>query len=150
MATVALPGPGPRPPRSHRAKEIRRHALVYLGLLPFLLIAVFPIFWMAVTAIKQEPDLYRMDVVPFWFHLPPTWKNFDLLFHRTSFGDWMVNTMATAFWVSTITLVTATLADALFARRSLRSKPGGFHQAAAAAAAGRFRAIRARAPSHGC
>src|SRR5205814_6205914 len=55
-------------PRSHRQKEIRRHALIYLGLLPFLVLAVFPIFWMAVTALKQEPDLYRMDVVPFWFH----------------------------------------------------------------------------------
>jgi multiple sugar transport system permease protein len=119
MATVALPAPRSRAPRSQRAKEIRRHALVYLGLLPFLVIAVFPIFWMAVTAIKQEPDLYRMDVVPFWFHLPPTWKNFDLLFHRTSYGDWIVNTMATAFWVSTITLLTAVPAGYALARLRL-------------------------------
>ena len=58
-------------PRSHRAKEIRRHALIYLGLTPFLVIAIFPLFWMLITALKQDPDLYRMDAVPFWFHLPP-------------------------------------------------------------------------------
>jgi multiple sugar transport system permease protein len=107
-------------PRSHRAKEIRRHGLIYLGLTPFLVLAVFPIFWMAVTALKQEPDLYRMDVVPFWFHLPPTLKNFTFLFHRTSYGDWIVNTMAISFWVSAITLVTAVPAGYALARLRLR------------------------------
>jgi multiple sugar transport system permease protein len=106
-------------PRTHRAKELRRHLLIYLGLVPFLIIAVFPIFWMAVTALKQEPDLYRMDVVPFWFHLPPTWKNFDFLFQRTFYWDWIVNTMAISFWVSAITLVTAVPAGYALARLRL-------------------------------
>jgi len=48
-------------PRTHREKEIRRHLLLYAGVTPFLLIAVFPIFWMAVTAFKQEADLYRIE-----------------------------------------------------------------------------------------
>ena len=106
-------------PRSLRSKAIRRHTLIYLGLIPFLIIAVFPIFWMAVTAIKQEPDLYRMDVIPFWFHLPPTWKNFDFLFHRTSYNDWIINTMAISFWVSVITLLTAVPAGYALARLRL-------------------------------
>ena len=61
MATVVVA------PRSHRSKEIRRHTLIYLGLTPFLVLAVFPIFWMAITAIKQDSDLYLVDAVPFWF-----------------------------------------------------------------------------------
>jgi multiple sugar transport system permease protein len=115
-----MAGPGARPPRSHRAKEIRRHLLIYLGLVPFLAIAVFPIFWMAVTAVKQESDLYRMDVVPFWFHQAPTWKNFDILFNRTFYRDWIVNTMAVSFWVSVITLATAVPAGYALARLRLR------------------------------
>jgi multiple sugar transport system permease protein len=106
-------------PRSHLSKEVRRHTLIYLGLTPFLILAVFPIFWMAVTALKQEPDLYRMDVVPFWFHLPPTLKNFTFLFGRTSYGDWIVNTMSISFWVSAITLVTAVPAGYALARLRL-------------------------------
>ena len=106
-------------PRTHRSKEIQRHTLIYLGLIPFLILAVFPIFWMAITAIKQEPDLYRMDVVPFWFNLPPTWKNFDFLFHRTFYTDWIVNTMAISFWVSAITLLTAVPAGYALARLRL-------------------------------
>lgn len=109
----------PHRPRSRRTKTIRRHLLIYLGLVPFLLITVFPIFWMGVTAIKQEADLYRMDIVPFWFHLPPTWKNFEILFYRTFYRDWIVNTMAIAFWVSAITLLTAVPAGYALARLRL-------------------------------
>jgi multiple sugar transport system permease protein len=106
-------------PRSRRTREARRHVFIYAGLTPYLLIAVFPIFWMAVTALKQEADLYRMDVVPFWFHLAPTWKHFDYLFHSTNFGPWMVNTMAIAGWVAAITLVTAVPAGYALARLRL-------------------------------
>ena len=106
-------------PRSRRSKEIRRHVLVYMGLSPYLVIAVFPILWMLITALKQEPDLYRMDVVPFWFHLPPTLKNFEFLFRRTFYGDWIVNTMSISLFVSGITLLTAVPAGYALARLRL-------------------------------
>jgi multiple sugar transport system permease protein len=113
MATVVVA------PRSHRSKELRRHTLIYLGLTPFLVLAVFPILWMAITAIKQDADLYLVDAVPFWFRQAPTWKNFDFLFHSTSYGDWIVNTMAISFWVSAITLLTAVPAGYALARLRL-------------------------------
>ena len=113
MATVVAA------PRSHRSKELRRHTLIYLGLTPFLVLAVFPILWMAITAIKQDADLYLVDAVPFWFWQAPTWKNFDFLFHNTSYGDWIVNTMVISFWVSAITLLTAVPAGYALARLRL-------------------------------
>ena len=106
-------------PRSHRSKELRRHTLIYLGLAPFLVLAVFPILWMAITAIKQDADLYLVDAIPFWFQQAPTWKNFDFLFHNTSYGDWIVNTMVISFWVSAITLLTAMPAGYALARLRL-------------------------------
>jgi multiple sugar transport system permease protein len=113
MATVVVA------PRSHKSKELRRHTLIYLGLTPFLVLAVFPILWMAITAIKQDADLYLVDAVPFWFRQAPTWKNFDFLFHSTSYGDWIVNTMVISFWVSAITLLTAMPAGYALARLRL-------------------------------
>ena len=113
MATVIVA------PRSHKSKELRRHTLIYLGLMPFLVLAVFPILWMAITAIKQDADLYLVDAVPFWFRQAPTWKNFDFLFHNTSYGDWIVNTMVISFWVSAITLLTAVPAGYALARLRL-------------------------------
>src|SRR2546430_15974287 len=94
-------------PRTARQKDVRRHLLIYAGLTPFVLIAVFPIYWMAITAFKQEPDLYRMDNIPVWFNLPPTLKNFNILFHQTNYGAWIVNTMNISAWVALITLLTA-------------------------------------------
>ena len=114
MATIAL-----RAPRTHRRRETRRHVLIYAGLTPFLLIAVFPVLWMLITALKQDPDLYLSGANPFWFHLPPTWKNFQILFEQTSYGDWIVNTMSIAFWVSAITLLTAVPAGYALARLRL-------------------------------
>ena len=94
-------------PLPRRRKELRRHALIYAGLLPFIVIAVFPIYWMTITAFKQDPDLYRMENFPFWFNLAPTLRNFKILFYQTNYGAWIVNTFTISFWVALITLAAA-------------------------------------------
>jgi len=103
-------------PRTHRQKEIRRHVFMYGAITPYIFIAIFPIYWMAITAFKQDADLYRMDQFPLWFHLPPTWKNFTYLFNNTHFGAWIVNTMIIAVWVAVITLLAAVPAGYALAR----------------------------------
>jgi multiple sugar transport system permease protein len=118
MATLA-PTLGHGAPRSARSRSVRRHVLIYLGLVPFMIIAVGPVIWMFITAIKQDADLYLVGAIPFWFNLPPTWKNFDFLFNNTFYRDWIVNTMAISFWVSTITLLTAVPAGYALARLRL-------------------------------
>jgi len=40
--------------------------LIYAGLLPFVVVSLFPVLWMAITAFKEEADLYRMGGVPLW------------------------------------------------------------------------------------
>jgi multiple sugar transport system permease protein len=106
-------------PLSRRRKEIRRHVLIYAGVLPFLVIAVFPIYWMLITAFKQDPDLYRMDNFPFWFNLAPTLRNFKILFYQTNYGSWIWNTFTISIWVALITLVTAVPAGYALARLRL-------------------------------
>jgi multiple sugar transport system permease protein len=106
-------------PLSRRRKEIRRHVLIYAGVLPFLVIAVFPIYWMLITAFKQDPDLYRMENFPFWFNLAPTLRNFKILFYQTNYGSWIWNTFTISIWVALITLVTAVPAGYALARLRL-------------------------------
>ena len=74
---------------------------------------------MAITAFKQESDLYRMGNIPFWFNLPPTLKNFETLFYQTNYGYWIVNTLTISAWVALITLVTAVPAGYALARLRL-------------------------------
>ena len=80
---------------------------IYAGLAPFLVVALFPILWMVITAFKHERDLYSMRGIPFWFYEPPTLKHFHLLFTQTWFGSWFVNTASVSVCVVAITVVTA-------------------------------------------
>ncbi len=86
---------------------VRRHLLTYAGVTPFVVIAVFPIVWMAITAFKQDADLYRMDQFPFWFHHPPTLEHFERLFTQTYFGVQLRNTLLLSICVMAITMVAA-------------------------------------------
>ncbi|HYM91125.1 MAG TPA: hypothetical protein VEW91_05780, partial [bacterium] len=93
--------------RRQQMREIRRHILVYAGLAPLLLIALFPVYWMAITAFKTDADLVNPAVFPFWFHQPSTISHFTYLFQHTYYGDWISNTMLIAALISLITLLTA-------------------------------------------
>ena len=86
--------------------RLGRHIAIYAGLAPFVLIALFPVLWMAITAFKQDQDLYMMRF-PLWFHMPPTLKHFRLLFTQTWFGTWVLNTILVSIGVVGITLLTA-------------------------------------------
>jgi multiple sugar transport system permease protein len=75
---------------------------------------------MAVTALKQDRDLYRMDVVPFWFHLPPTLEHVTRLFTHTHFASQLFNTLQLAVCVVAVTMLAAVPAGYALARLRLR------------------------------
>ena len=106
-----------------RRRQVIRHLGIYAGLAPFLLITLFPLLWMTITAFKHERDLYQMKF-PLWFHLPPTLKHFHLLFTQTWFGTWVVNTAVVALTVVAVTLATAVPAAYALARRRVRGAHG--------------------------
>ena len=99
-----------------RRRTIRQIG-IYAGLAPFLVIALFPVVWMAVTAFKHEQELYAMRF-PLWFHMPPTLKHFRLLFTQTWFGTWVVNT--TLVSVLTVAITLAASVPAAYALTRLR------------------------------
>jgi hypothetical protein len=103
-------------------RRLRQHLLIYLGLAPFVVIAIFPVYWMAITAFKEDADLYRMDLVPFWFHMAPTLAHFRLLFQHTYFSVWFLNTMSLSICLVLVTLATAVPAAYALARSD---DPGG-------------------------
>ena len=101
------------------ARDVRRHALIYAGLAPFVVIAVFPIAWMAITAFKKDIDLYRVGVFPFWFPSGPTLEHFERLFMQTYFVPQLVNTVWLAFYVVLITTLASVPAGYALARLRL-------------------------------
>jgi multiple sugar transport system permease protein len=105
--------------RRAQQRIVRRHVLTYAGLIPFLVIAVFPVYWMAITAFKTDADLVNPAVFPFWFHQGPTLQHFAYLLQHTYYNDWIYNTVAIATWTSVITLVAAVPAGYALARLGL-------------------------------
>jgi multiple sugar transport system permease protein len=79
--------------------------LAYLGLAFYVVVAVFPIYWMAMTALKNDVDLVDIKVVPFWFSRPLTLSHFTYLFEKTRFATWLANTFTISASVVLITLL---------------------------------------------
>ncbi len=100
-------------------RSLLRQTLIYAGLTPFLVIALFPVLWMAITAFKHERELYSMRGVPFWLYEGPTLKHFHLLFAQTWFGAWVVNSALVSALVVVITVGVAVPAGYALARLRL-------------------------------
>ena len=101
---------------SERRRRRLESTLTYLGVGLFVFVLAFPVVWMAITALKQNADLYPDDAIPFWFKLPPTFEHFDLLFNKTPFWQWIVVTSEVAFLVVLITAAVAVPAGYALAR----------------------------------
>jgi multiple sugar transport system permease protein len=99
------------------SRHVLRRVGIYAGLTPFLVIALFPVVWMIITAFKHEQDLYAMKF-PLWFHMPPTLKHFRLLFTQTWFGTWVINTALVS--VLTVAITLAASVPAAYALTRLR------------------------------
>jgi multiple sugar transport system permease protein len=100
--------------KSHRRRIEDALAAAAVG--AFVFVLAFPVVWMAITALKQNADLYPDDAIPFWFKLPPTWENFDLLLHKTQFVQWTITTAEIAILVVIITAIVAVPAGYALAR----------------------------------
>jgi multiple sugar transport system permease protein len=85
----------------------------------YVLVAVFPFYWMVITTFKANSDLYNLQNNPLWFNEPPTLEHIDYLFTKTLFGRWMLNSLIIAVCVVAITLVIATPAGYALARLDL-------------------------------
>ena len=70
----------------------QRAITVYLPLFAFLLVLLFPFYWMAITSVKPDNELLSRDGNPFWVHAP-TLAHFKKLLFDTAYPDWLWNTV---------------------------------------------------------
>jgi multiple sugar transport system permease protein len=98
---------------------LRRDLVSWLIVGPFAIVLAFPFYWMLITALKTDGDLYNVDNIPFKFgNGSPTTNNFEFLFRETEYGRWLVNTAIVGVVVVVITLVLAVPAGYALARLS--------------------------------
>jgi multiple sugar transport system permease protein len=107
------------PPSGIAWRKIAGRAGFYLAVLFYVLIGIFPIYWMALTAFRTNADLYNVANFRLFFNMAPTWDHVDLLLNKTFFKTWLVNSYLIAALTGAITLVTAVPAGYALARLRL-------------------------------
>ena len=70
----------------------RKAITVYLPLLVFLIVLLFPFYWMAITSVKPEAELLSREGNPFWV-IGPTLAHFHKLLFDTAYPEWLWNTV---------------------------------------------------------
>jgi multiple sugar transport system permease protein len=88
----------------------RRTVMLWIPLGCFLLILLFPFYWMAVTAFKPNAELYDFrNHNPFWIS-SPTLDHIYMLLFQTSYPRWLWTTMIVAVSSTVLSLFASTLA----------------------------------------
>jgi multiple sugar transport system permease protein len=90
--------------------KARRMVTIYLPLACFLIILLFPFYWMTITAFKPNAELYDYKTHnPFWI-TSPTLDHIRLLLFNTAYPKWLMTTMMVAVGATVLSLVSSTLA----------------------------------------
>lgn len=98
--------------------------LTYPCLLPFLVFALFPFYWMVVTSFKSNREIYDLSSNPIWITRGITIEHYQLLILKTPFLKWMLNTILISLVSSSISLVLGILAAYPLARIRFRGAEG--------------------------
>ncbi len=98
------------PERLSWDSRAKRMVTVYLPLGLFVITLLFPFYWMAITAIKPDYEMYDYkQYSPFWVH-SPTLANIDKLLFHTEYPQWLVITMAVATGATFLSIFASVLA----------------------------------------
>jgi multiple sugar transport system permease protein len=88
----------------------RRVVTLYLPLLAFLFVLLFPFYWMAMTTLKPNEELYDYRTYsPFWV-VHPTLAHVKKLLFDTSYPSWLWNTVLVSVTSTFLSLFTSALA----------------------------------------
>jgi multiple sugar transport system permease protein len=104
-------------------RKWKKWVFFYVPMAVFILFTLFPFYWMAVTAFRPDPELYRTwrqaNATPFWT-LEPTLEHFYGLLRTTAFPQWLWNTMLIAIVSTIISLICGMFAGYALARLKFR------------------------------
>ena len=96
---------------------------IYIPVLLFLIVTLFPFYWMAVTSFKSPSELFDFNRNPL-FVLEPTLEHYTHLFTETNFLKWTLNTTLVAVASTAISLVCSILAGYSLGRLRFRGANG--------------------------
>jgi len=102
-----------------RFQKITKTIWVYFGLAFFIVILLFPFYWMFITSIKPDTELYDMSQPPLTLY-KPTLDHYVYLIENTRFLLWLKNSAVVATVSTGVSIVIGTLAAYSLARLRFR------------------------------
>ena len=99
-----------------RASRVRSAVYGYTSMLPFIAFALFPFYYMVITSLKKDTELYNLKSVPFLIQTGAITDHYAYLFFRTEFWTWMKNSLIISVVATSVSLVIAILAGYSLAR----------------------------------
>jgi multiple sugar transport system permease protein len=98
----------------------KRVVTVYLPLAIFIIVLLFPFYWMGVTTFKPNDELYNFKAHnPFWIS-NPTLANINKLLFQTDYPAWLWNTMFVAVAATFLSIFASVLAAYAITRLRFR------------------------------
>jgi len=99
-----------------RGSKIRSAVFGYANLVPYVCFALFPFYFMIVTSLKNDAELYNLKSVPFLIQTGIITDHYRYLFFKTEFWTWMKNSLIISVMATSIALVISILAGYSLAR----------------------------------
>jgi multiple sugar transport system permease protein len=87
----------------------RRVVAVYLPLFVFVIVLLFPFYWMTITALKPDAELLSREGNPFWV-MNPTLIHIKKLLFETAYPDWLWNTIVVSVVSTFVSIFCSVLA----------------------------------------
>jgi len=101
----------------------KRWVFFYVPLWMFIIVLLFPFYWMIITTFRPDKELYRpwnaKNYNPFWTW-NPTLDHVKMLLEETLFSTWLWNTMLIALASTAISLVCGVFAGYALSRLKFR------------------------------
>jgi multiple sugar transport system permease protein len=103
-----------------RGSRIRSAMFGYANMVPFLAFALFPFYYMVITSLKKDAELYSLKSVPFLIQTGVITDHYRYLFFKTEFLTWVKNSLIISVVATGVSLVIAILAGYSLARLRYR------------------------------
>jgi len=101
-------------------QRVLSNAFAWANVVPFVFFALFPFYFMLVTSVKSNAELYNLKAIPFWVQHGVIADHYTFLFMRTEFLVWMKNSLVISVVATFVSLVISILAGYSLARLRFR------------------------------
>ncbi|MBQ2835148.1 MAG: carbohydrate ABC transporter permease [Clostridia bacterium] len=111
--------------KSERIRGALGKAVIYVLLVAWALMVLFPFYWMVLTSVKGY-GAYNSEYIPQLYTLAPTLENYVEAFTAVPLARYFVNTLIFTLATTAIMMIVTVLAAYAFARMNFPGKDAAF------------------------